>query len=81
MARGATATPPATRTERDTGSETLNWLRSELDRAWADGDAPRACLLAHLIDDVRCQAAERRPAATRNPFPKAPTTQRSLSLG
>ncbi len=68
MPRGATATPPATRTEGDAASETLNWLRGELDRAWAGGDVPKVRLLALLVDDVQCQAEERRPAASRNLF-------------
>lgn len=81
MSRGATVTPPVTRIEGDARSETMEWLRSELDRAWASGDASKVCLLAHLIDDVQCQMEERRPAAARYLFLKPPTTRQSLSLG
>lgn len=81
MSQGATVTPPATRIEGDARSETMEWLHSELDRAWASGDASRICLLAHLIDDVQCQMKERSAAAARYLFLKPPTTQQPLSVG
>lgn len=79
MLRGTTVTPPATRTEGDAASETLFWLRGELDRAWASGNVPTARLLAHLIDDVQRRAGERTLAAARSPFHRTP--QPSLCLG
>jgi hypothetical protein len=75
MLRSATVAPLATPAAGGTGSGTLAWLRGELDRAWANGDAPKARLVARLIDDVRRCREEGRPAAARNRPPEAPTTQ------
>ncbi len=81
MPRCATVAASATRTAGDAGSGTLAWLNGELDRAWVSGDAPRARLLAHLIDDVQRQAEERRPAAARNLPLRAPMPQPSPPWG
>ncbi len=65
MPQHASLVPPAIRAGSGVVAETLDWLRRELDRAWADGDASAARLLAHLIGDVQRRADERSPAKTR----------------
>ena len=85
MPRDASVAQPPARTEADAASGTLDWLRRELDRAWTEGDAPKARLLARLADDVRRQRDERAsakpliPAARTAPPPRRSPPRRAAA--